>query len=88
MSQPIQLLLASVKRPVSDPLWDGKPNSWIRQLGARDSAHTAQLMVSLAVQGSVVDDPTAGYKVAAGDSRIEVRLATLGLMSGGRSLMW
>jgi hypothetical protein len=88
MSDRIQALLASAEYHAPDQLWDGKPNAWIRNLGTRASARTVQLLASLALEGHVVDDDQAGFKVVSGEKKIEIKHATLGLMSGYPTLMW
>ena len=88
MSDAIQNLLTSVKTVPKNSLWDGTPNEWVRNLGTVRSAKLAQDMVLLLVNGAPASTYASGYKVITGDSRIEIKLATLGHMGSATAFMW
>jgi len=88
MSSALQEVLSSLRRVSHDPLWSGKPNEWLKNLGARDTADVAELLVLRIFNGERARDKDAGYKVETADARIEIKLATLGQMGPGLAFMW
>jgi hypothetical protein len=88
MSEAVQKLLKSVKVTPRSSLWDGAENAWVRSLGTVQSAQMAQDLVCFLTDGKPASTYASGYKVLAGEHRIEIRMATLGLMGSSPAFMW
>jgi hypothetical protein len=84
----IQSKFESLRKTITNDLWTGKPNEWIRNLSTADAGRIGEELAQGVLGGTLMPNTKSGYDLELGEMKIEVKTATLSIANEKKIFAW